>query len=60
MPARSSFQTVILFAVAYFVFIGRYGVRVHDRVTRALLDAIDQEPKLRLVAGRTPNLQPAA
>jgi len=31
---------------------------VDDRITRALLDAIDREPKLKLVGTSTPNLQP--
>jgi small-conductance mechanosensitive channel len=31
---------------------------IDDRITRALLDAIDREPKLKLVGTSTPNLQP--
>jgi len=31
---------------------------VDDRITRSLLDAIDREPKLKLVGTATPNLQP--
>lgn len=30
---------------------------IDDRITRALLDAIDREPKLKLVGSATPNLQ---
>lgn len=32
--------------------------RIDDRITRALLDAIEHEPKLRLVGSGTPNIQP--
>jgi len=32
---------------------------VDDRVTRALLDAIEREPRLKLVGGATATLQPA-
>jgi len=32
---------------------------VEDRITRALLAAIEQEPKLRLVSSGTPVIQPA-
>jgi len=31
---------------------------IDDRITHALLDAIDREPKLKLVGTSTPNLQP--
>jgi small-conductance mechanosensitive channel len=31
---------------------------IDDRITRALLDAIEREPKLKLVGTGTPNLQP--
>jgi small-conductance mechanosensitive channel len=31
---------------------------IDDRITRALLDAIDREPKLKLVGTAAPNLQP--
>jgi small-conductance mechanosensitive channel len=31
---------------------------IDDRITRALLDAIDREPKLKLVGTSAPNLQP--
>ncbi len=34
--------------------------RIDDRVARALLDAIDREPKLKLVGTGTPNIQPVA
>jgi hypothetical protein len=30
---------------------------IDDRITRALLDAISREPRLRLVGSGTPNLQ---
>ena len=33
---------------------------VDDRITRALLDAIEREPKLKLVGTGTPNLQPVS
>ncbi len=33
---------------------------IDDKVTRALLDAIAREPRLRLVGTGTPNIQPAA
>jgi hypothetical protein len=33
---------------------------VDDRITRALLDAIEREPKLKLVGTVTPNLQPVS
>lgn len=33
-------------------------VKIDDRITRELLDAIDREPKLKLVGTGTPNIQP--
>lgn len=33
---------------------------VDDRITRALLDAIESEPELKLVGTGTPNLQPVS
>jgi small-conductance mechanosensitive channel len=34
--------------------------RIDDRITRELLDAIEREPKLKLVGTGTPNIQPVA
>jgi len=44
----------------------RYPVQLHraievdDRMTRSVLDAINQEPKLKLVSSATPRIQSAA
>ena len=42
----------------YPVEIGRAG-EINDKITRKLLETIDQEPKLRLVASGTPRIQAA-
>ena len=46
------------FAVRYPVDIRR-AADINDRITRKLVEAIDQEPKLKLVASGTPKIQPA-
>jgi len=46
------------FAVRYPVDIRR-AAEIDDRVTRKLVEAIDEEPKLKLVASSTPKIQPA-
>jgi small-conductance mechanosensitive channel len=54
------------FVDAGLEFIVRYPVELRgaaeadDRVTRSLLRAIEEEPKLKLVAAGTPKIQPAA
>ncbi|HET6247193.1 MAG TPA: mechanosensitive ion channel family protein [Tepidisphaeraceae bacterium] len=47
------------FVVRYPVEV-RQGEEIDDQVTRQLLDAIQKEPNLRLVASGTPKIQPAA
>jgi small-conductance mechanosensitive channel len=46
------------FVVHYPVEIRR-SVEIDDRITRKLLETIEKEPKLRLVASGTPRIQPA-
>jgi small-conductance mechanosensitive channel len=46
------------FVVRYPVEIGRAG-EINDRITRKLLETIDQEPSLRLVSSGTPRIQAA-
>jgi hypothetical protein len=37
----------------------RRSAEIDDRVTRKLLETIEQEPSLKLVASGTPRIQPA-
>ena len=46
------------FVVRYPVEIGRAG-EINDRITRKLLETIDLEPSLKLVASGTPRIQAA-
>jgi small-conductance mechanosensitive channel len=51
-------DTGLEFAVRYPVELSR-APETDDAITRALLAAIDQEPRLKLVATATPKIQPA-
>lgn len=52
-------QTGLEVVIRYPVEL-EHAARIDDRVTRELLDAIDREPKLKLVGTGTPNIQPVA
>lgn len=47
------------YVIRYPVDIHRSG-EIDDSITRKLLDAIEQEPRLKLVSSGTPRIQPAA
>lgn len=51
--AQSGLDVVIRYPVDL-----QNAVKIDDRVTRELLDAIEREPKLKLVGTGTPNIQP--
>ena len=48
----------VQFILRYPVELGR-APEIDDSITRKLLDAINQEPSLKMVATSTPNIQPA-
>jgi len=58
-------QSQLRFVDSGLEFVVRYPVEsrraaeIDDRITRQLLDTIDQEPKLKLVPSGTPKIQPA-
>ena len=58
-------QARLRFVDSGLEFVVRYPVEsrraaeIDDRITRQLLDTIDQEPKLKLVPSGTPKIQPA-
>jgi hypothetical protein len=52
-------QTGLEFVISYPVEVGT-AAEIDDRIARALLDAIDREPKLRVVGSGTPNIQAVA
>jgi len=58
-------QGRLRFVDAGLEFVVRYPVEIHhaaevdDKITRRLLEAIEEEPKLKLVPSSTPKIQPA-
>jgi len=52
-------QTGLEFVISYPVE-GATALEMDDRIARALLDAIEREPKLKVVGSGAPNIQPLA
>jgi hypothetical protein len=50
-------QTGLEFVISYPVE-GATALEMDDRIARALLDAIEREPKLKVVGSGAPNIQP--